>query len=335
MKNSGATAVSAKPPSAQNAATRSPGWTRAPAGALRTIPANLAAGHERQRRFELILTASLQQLREGHPRGVHLDDDASSGSERMRGLGLRQLDELQGRCRGPSPRRSGWLSSWQYLRNTEERGRRWRTCCACCTTILSTDTRPPMRATRSRRSSATTTARARRRPKAIDFTPGELLGCVSGELGLREFLEERGHQLIVTSDKDGPDSVFERELPDAEIVISQPFWPAYLTAERIAKAPKLKLALTAGHRLRPRRPAGRDRARRDGRRGHLLQQHQRVRARRDDDPGARAQLHPLLPVGASRAAGTSPTACRAPTTSRACRSAPSPPVASARPCCGG
>jgi formate dehydrogenase len=50
----------------------------------------------------------------------------------------------------------------------------------------------------------------------------------------------------VTSDKDGPNSVFERELPDAEIVISQPFWPAYLTAERIAKAPNLKLAITAG-----------------------------------------------------------------------------------------
>ena len=30
------------------------------------------------------------------------------------------------------------------------------------------------------------------------------------------------------------------------MVISQPFWPAYLTAERIAKAPKLKLAVTAG-----------------------------------------------------------------------------------------
>ena len=29
-------------------------------------------------------------------------------------------------------------------------------------------------------------------------------------------------------------------------VISQPFWPAYLTKERIAKAPKLKLAITAG-----------------------------------------------------------------------------------------
>ena len=80
----------------------------------------------------------------------------------------------------------------------------------------------------------------------IAFTPGELLGSVSGELGLRGFLEERGHRLVVTSDKDGADSVFERELPDAEIVISQPFWPAYLTAERIAKAPNLKLAVTAG-----------------------------------------------------------------------------------------
>ena len=83
-------------------------------------------------------------------------------------------------------------------------------------------------------------------PERIDFTPGELLGSVSGELGLGRFLKERGHRLIVTSDKDGPDSVFERELPDAEIVISQPFWPAYLTAERIAKAPNLKLAVTAG-----------------------------------------------------------------------------------------
>src|SRR5277367_4914543 len=83
-------------------------------------------------------------------------------------------------------------------------------------------------------------------PHALDFTPGELLGCVSGELGLRKFLEGQGHTLVVTSDKDGPDCVFEKELADAEVVISQPFWPAYLTAERIAKAPKLKLAITAG-----------------------------------------------------------------------------------------
>jgi len=83
-------------------------------------------------------------------------------------------------------------------------------------------------------------------PSAIDFTPGELLGCVSGALGLRKFFEDAGHELVVTSDKEGPDSEFERELSDADIVISQPFWPAYLTKERIAKAPRLKLALTAG-----------------------------------------------------------------------------------------
>lgn len=83
-------------------------------------------------------------------------------------------------------------------------------------------------------------------PKGIDFKPGELLGSVSGELGLRRFLEAQGHTLVVTADKDGANSVFERELPDADIVISQPFWPAYLTAERMAKAPKLKLAITAG-----------------------------------------------------------------------------------------
>jgi formate dehydrogenase len=83
-------------------------------------------------------------------------------------------------------------------------------------------------------------------PKAIDFKPGALLGSVSGELGLRKFLESNGHRFVVTSDKDGPKSAFERELPDADVVISQPFWPAYLTAERIAKAKKLKLAITAG-----------------------------------------------------------------------------------------
>jgi lactate dehydrogenase-like 2-hydroxyacid dehydrogenase len=63
---------------------------------------------------------------------------------------------------------------------------------------------------------------------------------------VQRYLEAAGHELIVTSDKDGPGSEFERHLADAEVVISQPFFPAYLTAERIAKAPKLKLALTAG-----------------------------------------------------------------------------------------
>jgi len=83
-------------------------------------------------------------------------------------------------------------------------------------------------------------------PSAIDFKPGALLGSVSGELGLRKYLEAAGHTLVVTSDKEGANSTFDKELVDADIVISQPFWPAYLTAERIAKAKKLKLAITAG-----------------------------------------------------------------------------------------
>lgn len=84
-------------------------------------------------------------------------------------------------------------------------------------------------------------------PRAdLGYTPGDLVGCVSGELGLRPYLEAHGHELIVLSDKDGTDSEFDRHLPEADVVISQPFWPAYLTEERIAKAKNLKLALTAG-----------------------------------------------------------------------------------------
>jgi formate dehydrogenase len=83
-------------------------------------------------------------------------------------------------------------------------------------------------------------------PQGIDFRPGALLGSVSGELGLRKFLESRGHKLVVTSDKDGPNSRLAREIVDAEVLISQPFWPAYATADLIATASKLKLIVTAG-----------------------------------------------------------------------------------------
>ena len=83
-------------------------------------------------------------------------------------------------------------------------------------------------------------------PQKIDFKPGELLGSVSGALGLKKWAADNGHKLVVTSDKDSANSTLDRELPDAEVVISQPFWPAYMTAERIAKAKKLKLIITAG-----------------------------------------------------------------------------------------
>jgi len=83
-------------------------------------------------------------------------------------------------------------------------------------------------------------------PKSIDFNPGELLGCVSGELGLRKFLEDAGHTLVVTSDKDGDGCTADKELVDADIVISQPFFPYYLTREKMETAPNLKMAITAG-----------------------------------------------------------------------------------------
>jgi len=83
-------------------------------------------------------------------------------------------------------------------------------------------------------------------PKGRDFTPGELLGCVSGELGLRKFLEDGGHTLVVTSDKDGEGCTADQELVDADIVISQPFWPYYLTRNKMESAPNLKMAITAG-----------------------------------------------------------------------------------------
>ena len=51
------------------------------------------------------------------------------------------------------------------------------------------------------------------------------------------------------------------------------------------------------HRLRPYRSPGRHGQGRHRRRGHLLQLDQRLRAHRDDDPGARAQLHPVLRLG--------------------------------------
>ena len=83
-------------------------------------------------------------------------------------------------------------------------------------------------------------------PNGRDFNPGELLGCVSGELGLRKYLEEAGNTLVVTSDKDGDGCEADKELVDSDIVISQPFFPYYVTREKMESAPNLKMAITAG-----------------------------------------------------------------------------------------
>uniref|UniRef100_A0A7I4B448 Formate dehydrogenase, mitochondrial n=1 Tax=Physcomitrium patens TaxID=3218 RepID=A0A7I4B448_PHYPA len=74
----------------------------------------------------------------------------------------------------------------------------------------------------------------------------EFLGCVENALGIREWLESKGHKYVVTSDKDGPDSELDKELADAHILITTPFHPAYMTKERLAKAKNLELLVTAG-----------------------------------------------------------------------------------------
>ena len=58
--------------------------------------------------------------------------------------------------------------------------------------------------------------------KDINFQTGELWGSVSGKIGLEHVLKEKGYLFIVTSDTDAPNSVFEKKLPEADIVISQP-----------------------------------------------------------------------------------------------------------------
>jgi len=73
-----------------------------------------------------------------------------------------------------------------------------------------------------------------------------LLGAIENKLGLGEWLQERGHELIVTDEKEGPDSVFQKEIIDADILITTPFHPAYLTREIIEKTKNLKLCVTAG-----------------------------------------------------------------------------------------
>lgn len=72
------------------------------------------------------------------------------------------------------------------------------------------------------------------------------LGCVEGSLGIKEWLESQGHEYIVTDDKEGPDCELEKHIEDLHVLISTPFHPAYVTAERIKKAKNLQLLLTAG-----------------------------------------------------------------------------------------
>ena len=171
-------------------------------------------------------------------------------------------------------------------------------------------------------------------PEEVDFIPGVIFWAASRvSLAYVRFLESAGHTLVVTSDKDGHESVFERELVDADVVISQPFWPAYPTVERIASAPNLQLAITAG--------IGSD---------HVDLQAASERgitvAEVTYSNSISVSEHVVMMIlglvrntsrhtgGLCVAAGISPTVSSVPTISKGCQLALSLLVALVRPCCG-
>jgi formate dehydrogenase len=82
----------------------------------------------------------------------------------------------------------------------------------------------------------------------VSYPPSDAAGAdvpasADNALGLREFLESRGHELVTTSDTG---EELDRELTDAEVLITTPFWPVYLDEDRVGKASNLKLVITAG-----------------------------------------------------------------------------------------
>ncbi|THU82509.1 NAD-dependent formate dehydrogenase [Dendrothele bispora CBS 962.96] len=81
--------------------------------------------------------------------------------------------------------------------------------------------------------------------KAAQQEP-RLLGTVENKLGLDKWLASRGHELVVSSSKDGPDSDFQKHITDAEVLITTPFHPGYLTRDIMDKAKNLKICITAG-----------------------------------------------------------------------------------------
>ncbi|KAI0348616.1 hypothetical protein BDW22DRAFT_1386140 [Trametopsis cervina] len=73
-----------------------------------------------------------------------------------------------------------------------------------------------------------------------------LLGTVENELGLRPWLESQGHEFLVSDDKEGVNSFLNKNIVDADIVITTPFHPGYLTRELLDTAKNLKACITAG-----------------------------------------------------------------------------------------
>jgi formate dehydrogenase len=81
--------------------------------------------------------------------------------------------------------------------------------------------------------------------EAGEETPAGLLGCADKALGLREWIEDQGHELVTTTAMEGDDELYEH-LQDAEVLITTPFWPVYADKEVLDQAPNLRLCILAG-----------------------------------------------------------------------------------------
>ncbi|WP_019549380.1 NAD-dependent formate dehydrogenase [Streptomyces sulphureus] len=74
-------------------------------------------------------------------------------------------------------------------------------------------------------------------------TDSGVLASAERVLDLRDWLEREGHTVVGTTDTG---EGLDEELADADVLITTPFWPAYMDDARFAEAPQLKLVITAG-----------------------------------------------------------------------------------------
>jgi formate dehydrogenase len=71
----------------------------------------------------------------------------------------------------------------------------------------------------------------------------DVLASAARGLDLGERLSAEGHEFVVTSDTGDE---LDKHLQDASVVITTPFWPAYLGRDRLRTADRLELVITAG-----------------------------------------------------------------------------------------
>ncbi|MBO1004413.1 hypothetical protein ACFSKI_01930 [Pseudogracilibacillus auburnensis] len=60
---------------------------------------------------------------------------------------------------------------------------------------------------------------------------------------LYDYFKDKDHEFVVVSDTD---ESLEPHLEDMSVIICSPFYPFYLTEDRVQRSPNLKLAITAG-----------------------------------------------------------------------------------------